>query len=289
MNSPLVRRILLACAALVLLGGSVTAIALTSDASSAQPNTAGVVAVPTGAAGAGVAGVQAVAKAPASGFALSVVNDNAQVPAGSATAFTVAIFRTNFAGTIAFTASGAPAGATLTFTPQSTTGNSVSLAISTPAGTTLGSYSVTIAGSSGSTHASTVAHLTVSAGNAGNGGNPGHAFTLTGTLDRQLAPGVTGYLDLALANPNNQTMRVTALSVTITGIGAPGCGPANFTTAPFSGGPVSVPANTTRTLSQLNVPKSEWPSVTMVDLPSNQDACKGTSLSLAYTGTGQGN
>jgi hypothetical protein len=268
----------------LLLGGGVTALVLTGASSAAQPKT------PNPVGSAGIAGVQAAAKAPATGFTLSVVNDNAHVPAGGATSFTVAIARTNFPGAITFAASGAPAGATTRFTPQPAGGSSVSLAISTPDGAALGSYTVIITGSSGGTTVSTAAHLTVSAGSSGgDGSNAGHAFTLTGTLDRQLAPGVTGYLDVALHNTNNQTLQVTALSVTVTAIDAPGCGPANFTTAPFSGGPVNIPANTTRTLSQLNVPRSQWPSVTMIDLPSNQDACKGTSLSLTYAATGQGN
>jgi hypothetical protein len=44
-----------------------------------------------------------------------------------------------------------------------------------------------------------------------------------------------------------------------------------------------------KTLWQLGIPPSAWPKVKMINLPTNQDACKNTSLSLGYTGTGQGN
>lgn len=53
----------------------------------------------------------------------------------------------------------------------------------------------------------------------------------------------------------------------------------------FSGS-VVVPANSTRSLSALNVPESQWPVLTMPNTDFNQDACQHAVFQLTYTGTG---
>ena len=37
-------------------------------------------------------------------------------------------------------------------------------------------------------------------------------------------------------------------------------------------------------LSELGFGRSEWPEVSMLNLPTNQDGCKGASLTLAFAG-----
>jgi hypothetical protein len=37
------------------------------------------------------------------------------------------------------------------------------------------------------------------------------------------------------------------------------------------------------------VPASQWPKISMLDTTANQDGCKGASLVLTYSGSGQGN
>jgi hypothetical protein len=218
-----------------------------------------------------------------SAFSLSVSPATISTPAGTTATYAVSVTRTNFTGSINFSVTGTPPSSGASFTPPSTVGNTTSLQVSTSTATTLASYDLTITGTSGSKTASTVAHLTVS---AAQGGNP---FTITGTLDRLLAPGVTGLLNLSLANPNNQTLSITNLTVAITGTNKPGC-PAdgNYSLAQFSGTyPLTVPANSSRTLAQLTA-QTNFPKITMNDLASNQDVCKGAVLSLSYSGTGQG-
>lgn len=235
--------------------------------------------------GAILSGVVAFASAapPAPSFSLTVTNDNQNVTRGTTGVFTISISRSNFPGSITVTVAGTPSGATATLTPSSTTGNSTTLQVATSATTPLGSYPLTVTGKSGSQSASTTAHLTVSAGSSGKN------FQIAGTLDRSLAPAVTGYLNLALTNPNNQPLAITNLTVSLTGTSRSGCSTGNFAVGQFSGSyPLTVPANATRTLSQLGVAQSMWPTVTMQDLPVNQDACKSTSLTLSYVGTGQG-
>jgi Predicted membrane protein len=216
------------------------------------------------------------------GFTLSVSPANLNVPAGASGSYAVTISRVAFSGSVAFSVSGLPAHSSGAFSPPSTTGNSTTLTVSTTASTTLGSYTLTVTGKSGATTATAPAHLTVSAAQGKN-------FTITGSADRLLAPGVTGSLNVALTNPNNQPISVTNLAVSLTGTSRSACTTSNFAVGQFSGSyPLTVPANTTRTLSQLGVPQSGWPTVTMKDLPVNQDACKSTTLTLSYTGTGQG-
>lgn len=222
--------------------------------------------------------------APPSAFSLSVSPSTINTPAGTVATYTVTVARTNFTGPVNFSVTGAPPSSAATFTPASTTGNTTSLQVSTSAATTLGSYTLTIKGTSGSATANTVAQLTVS---ASHGGTP---FTISGTLDRLLAPGVTGLLNLSLTNPNNQTLNITNLTVAITGTNKPGCAVSgNYSVGQFSGTyPLTVPANSTRTLSQLTTQSATFPKITMNDLASNQDNCKGAVLSLSYSGTGQG-
>ncbi len=224
-----------------------------------------------------------VTKPPAPCFKLAVAPANLNLSAGASGDYTVTITRTNLTGAIAFTVTGLPAHASATFSPTSTTGNTTTLTVHTASNTPLGSSTLTIKGQSGSHTATVTAHLTVSAGHA-------QAFTIAGSLDRTLAPDVTGYLDLALTNSNNQPLSITGLSVTITGTSKPACTTSNFAVTQFSGAyTFSVPANSTKTLSQLGIPQSAWPKVKMINLSTNQDACKSTSLALGYTGTGQGN
>ena len=67
-----------------------------------------------------------------------------------------------FTGTISFSASGLPVGATATFSPASSTTAST-LSVSAAASTAAGTYPVTITGTSGSTSATTTVQLTVTA------------------------------------------------------------------------------------------------------------------------------
>src|SRR6185437_13600015 len=113
-------------------------------------------------------------------------------------------------------------------------------------------------------------------------------FTISGNLDRLLSPGRTGYLNLVLTNPNDKTLKVTNIVVTISGTNKAACAFAgNFTVTQYAGHyPLAIPARSTRTLAQFLIPQKNMPSVTMNDLSTNQDSCQNTMLTLAYTGSG---
>lgn len=264
MRAPLMRRALLGVLTLVLVGGGAAALLwLRSPGTPASRQL-----------------LDEQIAAAKIGFTLSASPTNLNVPAGTQGSYAVTISRTNITDAVAFSVTGLPPNSTATFAPTSTTGNSTTLYITTSSSTGLGSYTPVITGTSTSNvSASTTVRLTISAGQS-------KQFTISGSLDHTLAPGVTGNLDLALSNPNNQPITVSGLTVAIAQVSKSACtATGNFSIKQFTGS-VTVPANSTKKLSVLGV--TNLPQVTMVDLPTNQDACKGATLTLTYTGTGQG-
>jgi len=117
-------------------------------------------------------------------------------------------------------------------------------------------------------------------------------FTISGHVDGTLAPGLTAPVNLTFSNPFPFAITVTAVTITVQdatmrgGRSNPSCvGTDNFlVTRGLSAAPV-VPADATRSLGQLGIPRPKWPQVSMPNLAVNQDACKLTTFTLAYHGT----
>ncbi len=98
-------------------------------------------------------------------FSLSATPSSQTVVQGASTSYTVNITRTGgFAGAVTFSASGLPAGATASFSPNGTTGNSSTMTVSTLTSTPTGSYALTITGVSGSLTRTTPVTLVVVVG-----------------------------------------------------------------------------------------------------------------------------
>jgi hypothetical protein len=118
-------------------------------------------------------------------------------------------------------------------------------------------------------------------------------FAISGNPSDLLYPGAAAQpIDLKFTNPNPAAIYVTGLTVSITATTAAGCGTANFsatgfafgTTGASSGrGGVEVPPSGSRTLSAAGVPRSDWPTVRMIETNLNQDACHGAGVTLSYT------
>ena len=121
------------------------------------------------------------------------------------------------------------------------------------------------------------------------------AFTISGDTPALSYPGVVQPVDLVFTNPYLFDLTVTSVSITIqdatttpAGEVNPLCvGNDNFRVARALAGPVEIPARSSRSLSQLEVPVANWPQIEMLNLASNQDACKGMRFSLAYSGVGE--
>jgi len=94
---------------------------------------------------------------PVPDFNLAVSPSSQSVAQGSGTSYTVNIAALNgFSGSVSFSVTGLPAGATGTFSPNPAPGTSSTLTVSSAASTPTGSYPLTITGTSGSlTHTAT--------------------------------------------------------------------------------------------------------------------------------------
>jgi hypothetical protein len=117
-------------------------------------------------------------------------------------------------------------------------------------------------------------------------------FGITGTTTEPFFPGKSQAVDLVLSNPNNRAIEITTSSITVSSatkkndVANPDCnGTTNLVVTQGLTGTVIVPANSTRSLSQLLVPQSQWPVLTMPNLSTNQDACKSTTFTINYSGT----
>jgi hypothetical protein len=124
---------------------------------------------------------------------------------------------------------------------------------------------------------------------------PRRTFSVSGGLAGVMAPGVTQPLDLFLTNANDFAIEVSSIAVTVQDATTTATKDGKLNRAcvgsehmsvsrPFTG-PVVVPANATRSLSQLDMPAEQWPQISMLNLTTNQDACKDTTFELTYAGT----
>lgn len=125
-------------------------------------------------------------------------------------------------------------------------------------------------------------------------GSPTASFAIEGDLTELVAPGVRIPIDLSITNGTEASMVVTNLKVTVAAVDAPNASsafPCTVDDFDVSQVPhdfeVRVSAKTTATLDVLGLPGRDWPSVGLLDTPSNQDGCKGASLTLAYFASGR--
>jgi hypothetical protein len=111
-------------------------------------------------------------------------------------------------------------------------------------------------------------------------------FTISGDLATPLYPGAVVPLDVVLTNPQTFDIRVNALTVDVaTATTKHGCNADdNYAVAQYSGDYPLVLHPGSTALSALVADSSDWPQITMHDLPTNQDACRGAILSLAFAG-----
>lgn len=119
-------------------------------------------------------------------------------------------------------------------------------------------------------------------------------FSVGGDGDRPISPGMTIPLDLEIDNPHDEPLTVTRLLVTLRVADAPEadtqhpCSAADFTVVQASEAlPIRLPARQTSSLRGLDLPESQWPRIGMLNRGVNQDGCKGSTLALDYSATGQ--
>jgi len=112
------------------------------------------------------------------------------------------------------------------------------------------------------------------------------SFRISGDV-RGLAPGATSVIALTLTNPNPVRIRVTRVTVVVSSDSSPsGCSSAkNLVLHQATGitptAPVVIPASGSVILTTF--PRA--PRIGFRDLETSQEACKGKSFRLTYTGS----
>jgi hypothetical protein len=118
---------------------------------------------------------------------------------------------------------------------------------------------------------------------------PSGAFTISGNLPGLLYPGAGSLLPLTVSNPYDFDLRVSLLRVNVlSGSSQPGCdGRANLqvTQSNTAGGSVSVIVPATGSVT-LPAQGATAPLVAMLDLATNQDACKNAVFTFSFSGEG---
>jgi len=230
------------------------------------------------------------------GITLTLSPSSRTVDQGQSATFTVAVTSTGgFAGPVTFAVNGLPAGATASQSPSSVTlasGATVQVALTVATATTT---------------PVTKTDFTVKAVSGATTSNPApgqlqvlevkRTFAVTGTVAGVLAPGVSRPVDLQIANPQNKAIAVTNLAVAISQVvrtpaavaaNLP-CTTADYKLTQYSGTyPLTVEPGS-RSLSGMGVSQAKWPQIAMLDTAQLQDGCKGATLQLTYSGTGQAN
>jgi hypothetical protein len=117
-------------------------------------------------------------------------------------------------------------------------------------------------------------------------------FGIQGTAQR-ISPGVSAPIDVEFINWHFLPVSVAELVVVIEEIDAPNadrdnpCTLDDFRVLQVAHSvEINLPPRKTSTLSSLALPSTTWPQIGMHNRPTNQDGCKGTTLTLAYTASG---
>jgi hypothetical protein len=116
----------------------------------------------------------------------------------------------------------------------------------------------------------------------------GTVYTISGNITQPLYPGTQRLLDIAITNPNPSPITISSQTITLTSP-KPSCPVVpNYRVIQGLVTGLVIPGNSTRSLSELDVPQSQWPIVAMVETHTNQDACENVVLTLHYAGTATG-
>lgn len=115
---------------------------------------------------------------------------------------------------------------------------------------------------------------------------PDRSLQITGVVRTWLAPDGTVPVDLALSNPGSVGLSVTRLTAHLENVsgGQGECSLDDFEIRQYSGRyALTIAAASSPSLGDLGVDAAQWPQLTMVDLPINQDGCKGATIAIGFT------
>jgi hypothetical protein len=228
-------------------------------------------------------------------FTLAVGTRTVSLSLGSTTRVKVSIRRRHLRSAVSFrVVSKLPAGVSVRLTPTRSRGTHTMITIRAGSRIVARRYQLRLRGSSGRLRRTLILTLNlVRPGTGGSQTGQPAPFSVTGNVSTPLEPGSAQPIDAVLSNPNSLPLSVTGLVVTIQGVTAPQatstlpCGPNDFAVQQYGGKlPLTVPASSSRSLSDLGIPAAQWPQISILDLPTNQDGCQGASLGLGFSGRG---
>ena len=114
--------------------------------------------------------------------------------------------------------------------------------------------------------------------------------TISGNAVSAIEPGTWSALDLTITNDQSMPVKVSRLSVSIVDIYAPfsdadnPCSAKDYEIIQSRSLMVfEVAAGTSRDLSSTSLGVENWPKIAMIDRDSNQNGCRGASLTLSYS------
>jgi hypothetical protein len=191
-----------------------------------------------------------------------------------------------YPGGVTLAATGAPASASATFSPNPSTGAQSTLQLALPTSTRSGSYTIQITGTAANqSPQGTTVQLVVT--------TKGKPFAISGAPTEPLYPGARPLpIDLVLTNPNNQSIQITNLTVSVSATSAGSACPAsNYAVHQYSGSyPISIGKGASVHLASVpGVTASQLPTVQLINDPTHvQDRCAQTTVFLSYSGSGNG-
>jgi uncharacterized membrane protein len=213
-------------------------------------------------------------------YSLSATPSEAVMSENESSTHQIGIARTGgFSAPVALSVSGLPNGVSGALTPNPVSDGGSTLTLTSDHNPKPGTYTVTVTGNAftpGQVTRTTTINLIVE--------ERPQPFEIDGGPVYELSPGAAAPIDLVLTNRENFPIDVTEITVSIDPTSSvPGC-PAdeNYSVEQVPSGsyPFYIPANSTRTVTG-----DDRPRVVMTNsLTVNQDACKGASLFLDYTG-----
>lgn len=235
-------------------------------------------------------------------FGLSLNTPVVTVTAGDTISTTLTVSaQGNFRGVVTLSAPGLPAGLVAEFDPPTVTvtdahpSATAILRLHTTQVLTAGPLGVSVIATAGSIIRNSVVQLqiqpdgTLSSAPAPVPNPTSIGFSLSGGPAEALAPGRSVPIDMHLNNDGSAPVSVSSISISVAGTSRPGCGAANFALTQYTGRyPLQLPARSKNTLSSLGIARSSWPTLAMLNLPVNQDDCKGVTVHLRYAGSGTG-
>ncbi len=223
-------------------------------------------------------------------LSLRAASTRVRVASGSIARYRIVIRRSRWRGVVTLRITrGLPRLARVRFVPRRTRGSASTLTVTTSTGT-VGTFRLRVRGTGRAGTATIVLTLKVvpPTRSRGTGYVTVPPFTISGDVG-DLQPGVLRALDLRLTNPNPLTLTVTLLTVSLERVSAPNATPslpctlADFALQQLSGRyPLAVPAASSTSLGALGLPSAEWPQVAIIDRTTNQDGCRGATVTLGY-------